>query len=86
MDEQVDRQTLIKEYCNGMSIPRIITKYKLHKESQFNGKWVRMTKKEVEEYYKIDFHLERSKSLNRWLMKHWEGSIGAERAIASGVF
>jgi len=67
--EPVERQVLIKEYCDGMSIPRIITKYKLYKESQFDGRWKRMTKKEVEKIWDIDFHFERSKSINRWLMK-----------------
>lgn len=80
------RHQLIKEYCDGMSIPRIITKYNLFRESEFDGKMKRMTKKEVEQKYNIDFHMERSKSINRWLMKSFPNSVGAERALTTGIY
>jgi hypothetical protein len=64
-----DRQQIIDDYLSGLSIPKIITKYDLYRESQFDGKWKRMRKSEVEAMYDIDFHMERSKSINRFLME-----------------
>ena len=46
----------------------------------------RMTREDIEHHFKVDLHLERSKSINRWLMKSFPDSVGAERAIKSGVY
>ena len=64
-----NRQQIIDDYLSGVSIPKIITKYKLYRESEFDGKWKRMRKSEVEAKYNIDFHMERSKAINRFLME-----------------
>ena len=46
----------------------------------------RMTRQDIEHHFKVDLHMERSKSINRWLMKSFPDSIGAERAIKSGIY
>ncbi len=65
-----DRQKIIDAYLSGLSIPKIITKYNLYKKSETEYKWKRMRKAEVEAMYDIDFHMERSKSINKVLMEH----------------
>jgi len=72
--EPVERQVLIDDYLTGLSIPRIITKYKLYRESEFDGKWKRMRKADVEKIWDIDFHVERSKAINRVLMENLKKS------------
>lgn len=63
------RENIIKDYCEGICIPKIITSHRLYKESEFDGKWRRMRKAEIEDWLKIDFHMERSKSINKALME-----------------
>lgn len=72
--EPVERQVLIDEYLAGTSIPRIITKYKLYREAEFDGKWKRMRKAEVEKIWNIDFHVERSKASIQVLMENLKKS------------
>lgn len=72
MDEfnvPVLRENIIKEYLEGIRIPKIITSHGLYKESEFDGKWKRMRKAEIEDWLKIDFHMERSKAINKVLME-----------------
>ena len=55
------RKNILNDYEHGLTITNIVSKYQLYRESQFNGRDVRMNKKQIEYYYNIKFPTKKPK-------------------------
>jgi hypothetical protein len=57
MEQQIKtlKQLILNDYKDGVSIATIAKNYDLYIESEFDGSWKRMNKKQIENSYKIKF-------------------------------
>jgi len=73
VDKTVTRQQVIDCYLKHNKIVPVVNELKLYfdytDDPSYKRKWCRMTRQDIEHHFQVDLHLERSKSINRFLME-----------------
>jgi hypothetical protein len=73
IDKTVTRQQVIDCYLKHNKIVKVVNELKLYfddvDDPSNKPKWYRMTRKDIEHHFQVDLNMERSKSINRFLME-----------------